>query len=90
MRIFHVLFALSFATLLCVTAAGANAADERQQVVEVLADIDVQFLDVDLDDALTIDASSRDAACAECNLVTRFIVQSNSTLTKQIRAPPTH
>ncbi|KZN41081.1 hypothetical protein [Pseudoalteromonas luteoviolacea] len=90
MRIFHVLFALSFATLLCVTTAGANAADERQQVVEVLADIDVQLLDIDLDDALTLGASSRDIACAECNLVTRFVVQSNSALTNQIRAPPTH
>ncbi|MCF2860360.1 hypothetical protein L1286_23055 [Pseudoalteromonas sp. SMS1] len=90
MRIFHVLFALSFATLLCVTAAGASAADERQQVVEALADIDVQFLDVDLDDALIISAPSRDFAGVQCRPATRFNAHSNSTLTKQIRAPPTH
>ncbi|KZN54022.1 hypothetical protein [Pseudoalteromonas luteoviolacea] len=90
MRIFHVLFALSFATLLCVTAAGANAADERQQIVEVLADIDVQFVDVDFDDAMVLYAPKRDYVCIQCSSVTRFVFQSNSTLTKQIRAPPVH
>ncbi|KZN33308.1 hypothetical protein [Pseudoalteromonas luteoviolacea] len=90
MRIFHVLFALSFATLLCVTAAGANAADERQQVVEVLTDIDVQFIDIDLDDALVIGASSHDYTCIECKLITRSIAQSSSHSTKLIRAPPVH
>ncbi|AOT09528.1 hypothetical protein [Pseudoalteromonas luteoviolacea] len=90
MRVFHLLFAVSLATLLCVTAAGAHAAEERQQVVELIADLDIQYLDIDFDEAVPFVASKSTHYDAEqIGLVfsATFHSQPHST---QIRAPPAH
>ncbi|KZN60808.1 hypothetical protein N473_02285 [Pseudoalteromonas luteoviolacea CPMOR-1] len=90
MRVFHLLFAVSLATLLCVTAAGAHAAEERQQVVELIADLDIQFLDVDIDEALPFVASKStqlDAQQIQAVFSATFNSQPQST---RIRAPPAY
>ncbi|MCF6438869.1 hypothetical protein L1077_05415 [Pseudoalteromonas luteoviolacea] len=88
MRVFHLLFAVSLATLLCVTATGTHAAEERQQIIELIADFDVQYLDVDIDAALPFSVSKStqfDADKATSAFSSEFNSQPHST---RIRAPP--
>ncbi|ESP95245.1 MULTISPECIES: hypothetical protein [Pseudoalteromonas] len=88
MRVFQLLFAVSLATLLCVTAAGVHAAEERQQVIELIADLDLQYLDVDLDEALPL-ASVKSSLCTTDFVnSTSWSFLSSSQNATQIRAPP--
>ncbi|MBQ4838469.1 MULTISPECIES: hypothetical protein [Pseudoalteromonas] len=88
MRVFQLLFAVSLATLLCVTAAGVHAAEERQQIVELIADLDLQYLDVDLDEALPLSSVKSSLCTTDVVGSTSWSFLGSAQSATRIRAPP--